>query len=313
VPAAVPAVPDPAARSSAAPGPATPAVTADRNPSADDTGAAVPCPPADDLAAVVMTGAVLRAESGAPILGPVDWCVGRGERWVVLGANGSGKTSLLRLAGAERRPTAGRVVVLGHRLGAVDMRWLRSLIGVASAAVSDQLRPTSVAHDVVLTAKHGALEPWWHDYDDGDHLRADELLDFMGCAAFAQRMFATLSQGERQRVLLARALMAEPQLLLLDEPAAGLDLPARELLVSRLSALFGDLAAPTIVLVTHHVEEIPPGVTHALLLRSGLAVAAGPIETVLREETMSAAYGIDITLEHREGRWAAWGRLRDER
>jgi iron complex transport system ATP-binding protein len=258
--------------------------------------------------AVAMEGAALRSAGRERIVGPVDWRVGVGERWALLGANGSGKTSLLRLAGAERRPTSGIVHVLGQRLGRTDLRVLRERIGVTSVAVADQLRLTSVASDVVMTARHGALEPWWHDYDAADRARTIELLRFVGCEDLASRQFATLSQGERQRVLLARALMNEPELLLLDEPAAGLDLPARELLVDRMAALAADPTAPTMVLVTHHVEELPPGITHALLLREGQTVAVGPAGEALTAESMSAAYGLPVTLERRNGRWAAWGR-----
>jgi iron complex transport system ATP-binding protein len=258
-------------------------------------------------AAVRMEQAALRSEAGATIVGPLDWCVQAEQRWAILGANGSGKTSLLRLAGAERRPTAGAVHVLGHRIGRTDLRWLRTRIGVASMAVADQLRVTALARDVVMTARYGALEPWWHDYDDADRARALELLDFVGCAPLADRQLATLSQGERQRVLLARALMNEPELLLLDEPAAGLDLPARELLVQRIGALAEDSNAPTMLLVTHHVEEIPPGITHALVLRDGSTVAGGPIGETMTSEVLTAAYDIEVNVQERDGRYSAWG------
>lgn len=230
----------------------------------------------------------------------------RAERWVVVGANGSGKTSLLRLAGAQTRPATGTVDVLGERLGRTDLRELRRRIGVASAAIADQLRPGLSAHDAVVTARHGALEPWWHDYETADHRRADALLDAMGCLAFATRPLASLSQGERQRVLLARALMPSPGLLLFDEPAAGLDLPAREALVDRLAALIADPDAPPMVLVTHHIEEIPPGITHSLLLRGGRAVAAGPIESTLTAASLSDTFGLPITVQRRDDRWSAW-------
>jgi iron complex transport system ATP-binding protein len=259
-------------------------------------------------AAVTMEQATLRTESGHSIIGPLDWRVERPDRWVILGANGSGKTSLLRLAGAERRPTAGVVHVLGHRLGRTDLRWLRSRIGVASVAVADQLRVTALAEDVVMTARHGALEPWWHDYTDADRQRTRELLEFVGCAALVGRQIATLSQGERQRVLLARALMNEPDVLLLDEPAAGLDLPGREQLVERIAALAADPAAPTMLLVTHHVEEIPPGITHALILRDSLPVACGTVGETLTSASLSAAYEIDVVVEERDGRYVAWSR-----
>jgi iron complex transport system ATP-binding protein len=228
------------------------------------------------------------------------------ERWVIIGANGSGKTSLLRLAGAQCRPTSGTVEVLGLMLGRTDMRALRTRIGVASAAVADQLRPTVSAHEAVVSAHHGALETWWHDYPPEAHQRADMLLEQMGCGPFRDRVLATLSQGERQRVLLARALMPRPGLLLFDEPAAGLDLPAREALVERLTDLAGRPDSPPSVLVTHHVEEIPRGITHALLLRDGRVVAGGPITTTLTSDGLSATFGLRIHLEHRRGRWAAW-------
>jgi iron complex transport system ATP-binding protein len=248
----------------------------------------------------------LRAPTGAPILQGIDWTVGTDERWVLIGANGSGKTSLLRLASAQSRPSAGTMHVLGQRLGRTDMRELRKRIGVASAAVAEQLRPGLSAHDAVVTAEHGALETWWHDYSGAAHRRADELLDAMGCAAFRDRELQTLSQGERQRVLLARALMPRPGLVLLDEPAAGLDLPAREALVGRMAALAEDPAAPPMVLVTHHVEEIPPGISHALLLSGGRIVARGPIEETLTGDTMSDAFGLAVKVERRDARWSAW-------
>jgi iron complex transport system ATP-binding protein len=256
--------------------------------------------------AVVARGATLAAPSGTAILSSVDWEVGARERWVVVGANGSGKTSLLRLAGAQVRPTSGTVDVLGRRLGRTDIRGLRERIGFASAAVTDQLRLSLSAHDAVVTARHGALEPWWHEYTPADHGRADELLDAMGCAPLRDRALATLSQGERQRVVVARALMPQPELLLLDEPAAGLDLPAREALVARLGALARDPAAPPMVLVTHHVEEIPTGTTHALLLRRGRVVFAGPVEQTLTAGMLSEAFEIDVRVARRDGRWAAW-------
>jgi iron complex transport system ATP-binding protein len=259
-----------------------------------------------DGPAVVARAAVLVAPTGTTILHGIDWEVGRNDRWVIIGANGSGKTSLLRLAAAQTRPTSGTVNVLGERLGRTDMRELRRRIGVASVAVTDQLRAGLSAHDAVVTARYGALEPWWHDYEPADHTRADELLAAMGCSALRDRPIATLSQGERQRVALARALMPRPGLLLLDEPAAGLDLPGREALVDRLSDLAADRAAPPMVLATHHVEEIPPGVTHALLLRGGWVVAAGPVEDAMTPPLLSDTFGLDVRLARRDGRWTAW-------
>jgi len=256
--------------------------------------------------AVRAEGAWLLAPTGSRILEGITWTVTAAERWVIVGANGSGKTSLLRLASAQCRPSTGTVDVLGERLGRTDMRELRRRIGVASAAVVDQLRPGLSAHEAVVSARHGALETWWHEYDDADHRRADDLLGAMGCSAFRDRPLASLSQGERQRVMLARALMPRPGLLLLDEPAAGLDLPGREALVHRLADLAADPGAPPMVLVTHHVEEIPPGTTHALVLRQGRVVAGGPVAGTLTGEVLSAAFGLDVRVERREGRWTAW-------
>lgn len=258
------------------------------------------------MTAIVARAAVVKAPTGTTILDRIDWEVGHADRWVIVGANGSGKTTLLRLAGAQARPSSGTVDVLGQRLGRTDMRELRRRIGVASAAVTDQLRPTLSAHDAVVTARYGALEPWWHEYTSDDHARADELLGLMGCEAFVTRPLASLSQGERQRVVLARALMPRPGLLLLDEPAAGLDLPAREALVARLADLAADRSAPPMVLVTHHVEEVPPGATHALVLRAGRTVAAGPITETMTAAVLSEAFGLAVKVERRDGRWAAW-------
>ena len=243
---------------------------------------------------------------GATMLEDLTWQVRPGERWVVLGHNGSGKTTLLRVASLYLHPTSGSVRILGERLGRTDVRTLRTRIGVASQALADQLRPDLIASDVVVTAKHGALEPWWHTYSDEDRARALDELDRVGVAHLARRRFGTLSAGERQRVQLARTLMGDPELLLLDEPAAGLDLAAREDLVKRLADLALDASAPPIVLVTHHTEEIPDGFTHGLLLSGGQLVAAGPIEEVLTEEHLSRGFGLTLRLERRDGRWLSW-------
>ena len=212
------------------------------------------------------------------ILAGVDWTVAPGERWVVLGPNGSGKTTLLRLASLYLHPTRGTVEVLGERLGRVDVRRHRTRIGLVSPAFADLLRPEVTALDAVMSAREAALETWWHAYGDDDRAHARDLLARMGAGALADRAFGTLSSGERQRVLLARSLWGDPGLVLLDEPTAGLDLGAREDLVARLAALADDPSTPPTVLVTHHVEEIPRGFTHALLLRAGRIVAAGPID-----------------------------------
>jgi iron complex transport system ATP-binding protein len=242
------------------------------------------------------------------ILDAVDWTVHPDQRWVVLGRNGSGKTTLLRLASCYLHPTTGTVEVLGARLGRVDVRELRARIGLTSAALADQLRPTLVALDVVMTAKHAALEPWWHRYDDADRARAGTLLERLGVGTFAHREFGTLSSGERQRVLLARTLMIDPGIVLLDEPNAGLDLTGREELVAALATLAADPTSPPIVLVTHHVDEIPPGFTHLLLLRAGRVLTAGPLHDTLTEATLSETFGLALSLERRDGRFSAYAR-----
>ena len=259
------------------------------------------------MGAVLSYRAVSLRFDTVEVLAGIDWEVGPGERWVVLGANGSGKTSLLRLAGGWLFPTSGEVDVLGHRLGQVDVRRLRRRLGYASGALAASLRPSVPVEGLVVSAKHAATETWWHSYDDADRARARVLLERMGCAHLVGRTLATASDGERQRVQLARTLMVEPDLLLLDEPAAGLDLGGREALLDRLAGLAGDPAAPPTVLVTHHVEEIPPGFTHALLLRGGRVLSAGPLDAILTAEGLSACFGLPVSLERRAGRWSAIG------
>lgn len=257
---------------------------------------------------LALRGVRLVAASGKVLLDDVDWEVGPGERWVVLGRNGSGKTSLLRIASLYLFPSAGAVEVLGERFGHTDVRQLRTRIGLASSSLSAQLRPALSALDVVMTAKHAALEPWWHRYDDIDRERAHALLVRVGVGELAERQLGTLSSGEQQRVFLARTLMTAPGLLLLDEPTAGLDLAGREQLVAALTALATDPAEAPIVLVTHHVDEIPPGFTHALLLRAGRILAAGPLHDVVTAELLSDCFDLPLRLQEREGRFTAWAR-----
>jgi iron complex transport system ATP-binding protein len=242
---------------------------------------------------------------GRALLDAVDWTVRAGERWVVLGPNGSGKTTLLRVASLYLHPTAGTVDVLGGRLGRVDVRRHRTRIGLVSPALADLLRADVAAVDVVMAAREAALETWWHAYGPGDRAAALALLERTGTAGLADRPFGTLSSGERQRVLLARSLWGEPGLVLLDEPTAGLDLGAREDLVARLAALADDPATPPTVLVTHHVEEIPAGFTHALVLRDGRVVGRGPLDDVVTAEILSAAFGVPLELDRHAGRFAA--------
>ncbi|MGH9132303.1 MAG: ABC transporter ATP-binding protein [Ilumatobacteraceae bacterium] len=246
---------------------------------------------------------------GRIIIGTISLRVEREHRWLVLGANGSGKTTLLRIAALYEHPSRGTVDVLGERLGRTDVRTLRRRIGYASSALAAQLRPELTAIDVVKTAKFAALEPWWHTYDQSDAERAVHCLRRMGVGDLGARTFGTLSSGEQQRVLLARTLMNDPAVVLLDEPSARLDLSGREQLVGALARLAADRAAPPFVLVTHHVDEVPQGMTHALLLRGGTSIAQGPIDDVLSSESLSECFGLPLALERRgDGRLSAWSR-----
>ena len=239
------------------------------------------------------------------LLDDVDWTVEEDERWVVLGPNGAGKTTLLQVASAQLHPTTGVAGILGEVLGTVDVFELRPRIGLASASLADRLPREERVHDVVVSASYGVIGRWRESYDDLDHARASSLLRDLGAGHLADRTFGTLSEGERKRVQIARALMTDPELLLLDEPGAGLDLGGREDLVTTLSALALDELAPATVLVSHHVEEIPPGFSHGLLLRQGAVVAAGPLPEVLRDPIVSDAFGVPLRLTHSEDRWTA--------
>ncbi len=228
-----------------------------------------------------------------------------GQRWVVAGPNGAGKSTLLAIAATTLFPTVGRVRVLGAELGRVDARTLRPRIGLISAALGERFEPRLRAREVVVTARTGALAPWWDTYTARDEVRALELLRRLDIGHLAERAFGTLSTGERQRVLVARTLLPDPDLVLADEPAAGLDLRAREELVDALAGLAAETRPLGIVLVTHHLEEIPPGFGHALVLAGGRVLAAGPIDDVLVDATLSSAYGIPLRVDARAGRWTA--------
>ena len=243
---------------------------------------------------------------GVPVLGGIDWRVEDGDRWVVLGPNGSGKTTLLQVAAARLWPTSGSVEVLGARLGEVDVRTLRPRVALVSGAVTRQLRADLPARDVVASGRHGALETWWNRYTAEDWERADALLARGGVGELGDRPFGVISEGERQQVLLARALMSDPELMLLDEPFAGLDLGARERLLLHLSTLAADPGSPPIVLVTHHCEEIPPGFTHSALVRRGVLVASGPLSDVVTSEHVSACFEVPVTVGCTDRRW--WSR-----
>ncbi|MBA3877133.1 MAG: iron ABC transporter ATP-binding protein [Anaerolinea sp.] len=262
---------------------------------------------AGEPAEVLQLDGVAVRRSGRTILGPIDWTARTGERWIVFGPNGSGKTTLLQIASTYLWPSAGSVAVLGRRIGGVDARELRETIGYAGSALERAISDDVTALDVVMTARHAALAPWWHRYTDADRARARDLLDRMGVGAFEDRPFGLLSTGERRRVQIARALMPDPRLLLLDEPGAGLDLGARESLLDDLATLARDARLAAIVLVSHHIEEIPTGFGHALVLSEGRAVATGPIESVLASGPLSAAFGIELVVERSDGRFAARG------
>ncbi|MBU6330083.1 MAG: ATP-binding cassette domain-containing protein [Acidobacteria bacterium] len=263
--------------------------------------------PVPGAPALELLGVGLRRE-GVDILRAIDWTVEPGQRWVVLGRNGSGKSSLVRIGSLYLHPSCGTVRLLGHELGRIDVRGLRRRIGLASNGMADMLRADLTPTDVVMTAKNAALEPWWHTYEEADRARAVDCLSTMGVGGLATRSFASLSTGERQRVLLARTLMPEPGIVFLDEPTAGLDLAGREDLVAALGDLAADPSTPATVLVTHHVEEIPEGFTHVLMIGDGTVLRSGPLPEVLTAANLSECFGAELELEHRHGRWWAWSR-----
>lgn len=246
----------------------------------------------------------------ATLLDAVSWTVREGDRWVILGANGAGKTTLVQLCSAQIHPTAGSVRILGEDLGAVDVFDLRTRIGLSSAAVAERIPRNELVRDVVVSASYGVVGRWREVYDTLDHRRAHDLLVEVGAGKLVDRTFGTLSEGERKRVQIARALMADPELLVLDEPAAGLDLGGREDLVATMSLLATDSLSPAILLVSHHVEEVPPGFTHVLMLREGRVVAAGPMDEQMTAENLSRTFGMSLHLTLEDGRYTARRRSR---
>ncbi|WP_049566423.1 ABC transporter ATP-binding protein [Nonomuraea sp. SBT364] len=247
---------------------------------------------------------------GKTLLDEIDWQVAYGDHWVILGPNGAGKTTLLSLAAAVRHPTTGSVNVLGHRLGRVDLRELRRHIGLVAASqrlIDEELleEEGATAHTVVLTGHTGTSAPIWEKYGDAERDRALRLLADLGCKDLAERPFRVCSQGERARVRVARALMADPAVLLLDEPFAGLDLPAREDLITAVEALAETRPVLTTVTVTHHLEEVPATTTHALLMRDARVLAAGPVDDVLTPANLSDCFGLPLHVDRLDGRWYA--------
>ena len=244
---------------------------------------------------------------GRALVDDVSWSVKEGERWVILGPNGAGKTTLLNIASTYLFPSSGTATILGDRLGAVDVFELRPRVGMASIAMADKLPKRQTVLETVLTAAYGMTAHWQENYEKVDEERALAFLDRLGMSDHLDRRFGTLSEGERKRTMIARAMMTDPELLLLDEPAAGLDLGGREDLVRRLGRLARDPYAPSMVMVTHHVEEIAPGFTHVLMLRQGQVLAAGPIETELTSRNLSLCFGLPLVVEMNGDRWTAQG------
>lgn len=255
--------------------------------------------------AAVSLRAIVVRRAGRTILGPLDWSVAPGERWVVLGPNGSGKTTLMSVASMRLWPTSGTVEILGERYGRTDARDMWRRVGVASSALEATLRGDLTPHTLIMTARQGATEPWWHVYEPADRERALALASRLGVGDRAEQAFETLSAGERRRVSIARALMPDPDLLILDEPAANLDLAAREWLLADLAELAAADRPLATILVTHHLEEIPPGFGHALVLADGQVVAVGSIQDVLRDDVLEAAFGLPLHVASEGGRWTA--------
>ena len=257
------------------------------------------------MAAVVDLAGVSIVRNGSTLISDLTWEVDESDRWVVIGPNGAGKTTLLQVVSAQIHPSSGVAGVLGEVLGVVDVFELRPRIGLTSAALAERIPRGERVHDVVVSASYAVIGRWREQYDELDHERADELLAQLRIDALADRTFGTLSEGERKRVQIARALMTDPELLLLDEPAAGLDLAGRETLVNTLGEFAQDLFAPASVLVTHHVDEIPAVITHAMLLKDGRIVAAGPLRETLTAENLTKTFDIELSLTEADGRWTA--------
>ena len=243
--------------------------------------------------------------AGKYLLNQINWRVNAGEHWVVIGPNGAGKTTLLQILSANSHPTSGVAEILGEPLGAVDVFDLRTRIGHTSSAIAERVPANETVQNLILSAAYAVLGRWNEEYDEQDHARAQAMMAELGIAALAERTFGTLSEGEKKRVLIGRALMTDPEAILLDEPAAGLDVGAREDLIESIEALASDEQGPALVMVSHHLEEIAPGFTHALLLAKGQIVAAGPIAQTLTSQNLTAAFGQRLEVSHDHGRFVA--------
>lgn len=258
------------------------------------------------MARVVELVDVTVVRGGNTLLDKVSWTIDEADRWVVVGPNGAGKTTLLQVLAAQLHPTSGRAEILDEVLGRVDVFELRPRIGVTSAALADRIPRSEAVGDVVVSAGYAVMGRWRESYDVADFERAASLMRQLRVEHLSTRTFGTLSEGERKRVQIARALLTDPELLLLDEPAAGLDLAGRESLVATLTGIVGDECAPATVLVTHHLEEIPPGMTHALLLKGGRVVAAGPIRQTLTDALLTATFDLPLRVRVEGNRYSAW-------
>lgn len=257
------------------------------------------------MTAVVELANVQVRRGKAVLLEDISWVIGESDRWVIIGPNGAGKTTLLQVLAGQRHPSSGVVALLGEILGGVDVFELRPRIGLTSAADAERIPRTEAVRNVVLSASYAVYGRWREEYEDYDYARADGLLRSLRVDHLADRTFGTLSEGERKRVQIARAMMSDPELLLMDEPAAGLDLSGRESLVATMGEICTDAASPATVLVTHHLEEIPLGITHAMLLNQGRVQAAGPVEQILTDELLSQAFGLPLRITRVAGRWSA--------
>lgn len=256
---------------------------------------------------------LIKAESlivnrgGRNILGPLSWAVERGQNWVILGPNGAGKTTLARLICGRDYLDSGTLQILGGSLEQYSGAELSTQVGLASIEVAERIPADENSLSVVLAAAWGQNLSFQEEYENSDIARAKDLLAALGIAELEQRAFLSLSEGEKRRVLIARSLMSDPEILILDEPTAGLDLGGREILLRALKEIIKSKAAPTVVLITHELEEINENFTHGLLLKDGQIVARGPLDEVLTAENLSETFGIALTVTHKDGRWWAVG------